>query len=396
MVADNAPSCPRLTAHSEAEGTAAPFHHDRVGYKLEQPRDIAWSDSKRNEIRFTGHCFNPSTGTYHARHREYHPSLGRFVQRDPLGYVDGPSLYQYARAKPTLGTDPSGLIVIFVHGIKNASSRQTEFIRHGIQGYLRANDLPLQAVVHFEYGPFNAVAGNMGTHYQHNEAVARALHDLVRQLQDLRDTLSSEESPCTEPIQIVAYSHGTSIVYEALSQGMSVDRVLLLGSNINNKQTWTNEQLTNAGDLVNFYSPRDRHAGLVNGVGRTGISQLDRLPEDAVRAGQGEFSHRHGIHPDLFGPHRAAHNVRIEDVKHADEDLRGLERIEGLTEWRSAHLAHEEYGPRLGCESDCLSRRRPLAEAPILTDGMGGLVRIRTDRNMRYHSGIDSSGEQIE
>ncbi len=54
---------------------------------------IAWSDSKRNEIRFTGHRFNPTTGTYHARNREYHPALGRWMQRDPLGYVDGMSLY---------------------------------------------------------------------------------------------------------------------------------------------------------------------------------------------------------------------------------------------------------------------------------------------------------------
>ena len=93
MVADNPPFRPRIRAYSEANGTAAPFRHDRAHHKLEQRRDIAWSDSKRNEIRFTGHRFNPTTGTYHARNREYHPTLGRFMQRDPLGYVDGMSLY---------------------------------------------------------------------------------------------------------------------------------------------------------------------------------------------------------------------------------------------------------------------------------------------------------------
>ena len=56
-------------------------------------QEISWPDSKRNEIRFTGHRLNPTTGTYHARNREYHPTLGRFMQRDPLGYVDGMSLY---------------------------------------------------------------------------------------------------------------------------------------------------------------------------------------------------------------------------------------------------------------------------------------------------------------
>ncbi|MCC5828033.1 MAG: RHS repeat-associated core domain-containing protein [Phycisphaeraceae bacterium] len=64
-----------------------------------------------NEILFTGYRYNPETGTYHARNREYHPLLGRFMQRDPLGYVDGGNLYA-AYFAMWGGVDPEGLAII--------------------------------------------------------------------------------------------------------------------------------------------------------------------------------------------------------------------------------------------------------------------------------------------
>lgn len=39
----------------------------------------------------------------------YSPSMGRFMQRDPIGYVDGPDVYQYVRSNPIKYTDPTGL-----------------------------------------------------------------------------------------------------------------------------------------------------------------------------------------------------------------------------------------------------------------------------------------------
>ena len=44
-----------------------------------------------------------------ARYRNYHPTLGRWIERDPEGYVDGMSLYQYCRSNPAGMTDPTGL-----------------------------------------------------------------------------------------------------------------------------------------------------------------------------------------------------------------------------------------------------------------------------------------------
>lgn len=42
------------------------------------------------------------------RNRAYSPQVG-WVQRDPLGMADGPSLYAYVRLQPTTLTDPTGL-----------------------------------------------------------------------------------------------------------------------------------------------------------------------------------------------------------------------------------------------------------------------------------------------
>jgi len=43
-----------------------------------------------------------------AAYGTYNPQTGRFLQQDPLGYVDGLSLYEYTRSSPVIVTDPMG------------------------------------------------------------------------------------------------------------------------------------------------------------------------------------------------------------------------------------------------------------------------------------------------
>ncbi len=45
---------------------------------------------------------------YFYRARMYRPDAGRFVQRDPLGYLDSPSLYHYVTNRPMNHVDPRG------------------------------------------------------------------------------------------------------------------------------------------------------------------------------------------------------------------------------------------------------------------------------------------------
>ena len=58
---------------------------------------------------FTGREYDPETGFYYYRARYYDPVWGRFLQRDPLGYVDGMNLYEYVRGNAANSVDSLGL-----------------------------------------------------------------------------------------------------------------------------------------------------------------------------------------------------------------------------------------------------------------------------------------------
>ena len=62
-----------------------------------------------NDVLYAGYRYDAETGLYNVRNREYHPTLGRFIQRDPVGYSAGMNLYSYAAASPITRADPMGL-----------------------------------------------------------------------------------------------------------------------------------------------------------------------------------------------------------------------------------------------------------------------------------------------
>jgi len=63
-----------------------------------------------NPWMFTGRQFDEETGIYFYRARYYDPGKGRFLQRDPLGYVDGMNLYEYVSGNPVGWSDAFGLV----------------------------------------------------------------------------------------------------------------------------------------------------------------------------------------------------------------------------------------------------------------------------------------------
>lgn len=60
------------------------------------------------EARFPGQWFQAETGLHQNWMREYDPTTGRYMQADPLGLVDGASVYGYVRQNPGRWIDPKG------------------------------------------------------------------------------------------------------------------------------------------------------------------------------------------------------------------------------------------------------------------------------------------------
>jgi RHS repeat-associated protein len=58
---------------------------------------------------WTGQRYDAGVGLYAFYARTYSPELGRWLQRDLLGYIDGVNLYEYVRSGPTRWLDAYGL-----------------------------------------------------------------------------------------------------------------------------------------------------------------------------------------------------------------------------------------------------------------------------------------------
>jgi len=62
-----------------------------------------------NPYSFTGRQWDPESGLYYYRARYYSPVPGRFLQTDPIGYLESSNLYIYVYNNPILSIDPFGL-----------------------------------------------------------------------------------------------------------------------------------------------------------------------------------------------------------------------------------------------------------------------------------------------
>lgn len=84
---------------------------DAYGFPTYTNQDVALNISEDN-ILFTGREYDVESGMYYYRMRSLNPIIGRFVQKDPLTYIDGMNDYTYVNNMPLYFTDAFGLMRI--------------------------------------------------------------------------------------------------------------------------------------------------------------------------------------------------------------------------------------------------------------------------------------------
>ncbi len=142
--------------------------------------------NNQGRFQYTGQAWLPEAGLYHYKARAYSPTLGKFLQPDPIGIAGGMNLYGYVGADPVNSIDPSGLAkdteskrINYISGPGGNTVQEVVVSRFNVAGYIR--DLAQSSLRDFNTRSGVALGGREGGG---GGSDSRGLQSVVQQVID--------------------------------------------------------------------------------------------------------------------------------------------------------------------------------------------------------------------
>ncbi|MGH9458891.1 MAG: RHS repeat-associated core domain-containing protein [Thermoanaerobaculia bacterium] len=320
-------------------GVTATFDYAPYGAPLTDPGD--WPHL------FQGREWNPHLRAYDFRARTLWPDLGRFGQEDPAGMGDSANRYQALLGNWADNSDPSGEVVVLMHGILSRGEWAGEVAEGLGTTWRRRGADPGQDVINLVnqksaiFGPHetdfkmhNALNAAVAVLDSETQEAGKRTQDLLRALRAMVDSSSTRWG---EPIHVIAHSHGTAMLLAAARQnGMPrLKAALLVGSDLNTFMGLLD--LFRASDIVyNFFSTGDWTTGRIRAAGHYGFRDLKASAN--LLNPFADFPERFRLQPDTWN----FKQIEVRGVAHTS--LENQIPFHASTAWMTGRMALRYYG----------------------------------------------------